>query len=300
LQGNGDALRQTVLSMARLSDPSLASWIDESCSFPNSMVDCIVPATGPNELDQVRAIGIDDAAPVTHENFRQWVIEDQFCAGRPAWEKVGAQIVSDVHDHEAMKIRLLNGSHQIIANLGEILGIETISESMAHPVINAVFQKIAKLEIAPHVQPVPGMDPFAYIDLVQTRFANPRIVDTTRRVAFDGSSRHPGFVIPSIKDGLKAGTPILGLALVEAAWARMCAGNRENGSEIAPNDPLWDELHANALDARLEPNKWIKQRKFYGDLADDRRFADAFSKCLRLVWEAGIEAAAQAYLEERL
>ena len=300
LQGNGDALRQTILSMAQSSDPSLASWIDENCSFPNSMVDCIVPATGPNELDQVLALGIDDVAPVTHENFRQWVIEDQFCAGRPIWEKIGAQIVPDVHDHEAMKIRLLNGGHQIIANLGEILGIDTISECMAHPIINPVFKKIAELEIAPHVQPVPGTDPFAYIDLIQTRFANPRIVDTTRRVAFDGSSRHPGFVIPSIKDGLDAGRPIVGLALAEAAWARMCAGSRENGSEIAPNDPFWDELHANALEARYDPGKWIKQRKIYGNLADDRRFADAFFRCIRLVWDDGIEAAAQAYLEERL
>ena len=180
-------------------------------------------------------LGIDDATPVTHENFRQWVIEDQFCAGRPAWEKIGAQVVPDVHDHEVMKIRLLNGGHQIIANLGEVLGIYTISECMAHPLINAVFRKIAECEIAPHVKSVPGIDPFAYIDLIQTHFANPRIVDTTRRVAFDGSSRNPGFVIPSIKDGLNAGTPIVGLALVEAAWARMCAGTRENGSSIAPN-----------------------------------------------------------------
>ncbi|MDC0114284.1 mannitol dehydrogenase family protein [Planktomarina temperata] len=300
LQGNGDTLRQTILSMTHLSDPSLASWIDENCTFPNSMVDCIAPATGPKELDQVLTLGIDDAAPVTHENFRQWVIEDQFCAGRPAWEKIGAQIVPDVHDHEVMKIRLLNGGHQIIANLGEILGIDTISECMVHPLINAVFRKIAESEIAPHVKPVPEIDPFSYIDLIRTRFANPRIVDTTRRVAFDGSSRHPGFVIPSIKDGLDAGRPIVGLALAEAAWARMCAGSRENGSEIAPNDPFWDELHANALEARYDPGKWIKQRKIYGNLADDRRFADAFFRCIRLVWDDGIEAAAQAYLEERL
>jgi mannitol 2-dehydrogenase len=237
---------------------------------------------------------------VTHENFRQWVIEDQFCVGRPPWEKIGARIVPDVHDHEVMKIRLLNGGHQIIANLGEILGIDTISECMAHPLINAFFKKIAEREIVPHVKPVPEIEPFAYIDLIRTRFANSRIVDTTRRVAFDGSSRHPGFVIPSIKDGLNAGTPIVGLALVEAAWARMCAGSRENGSEIAPNDPFWDELHANALDARNDPGKWIKQRRIYGNLADDRRFADAFFRCMRLVWDDGIEAAAQAYLEERL
>ena len=108
LQGNGTILRQTVVSLAKLSDPDLADWIDCSCSFPNSMVDCIVPATGPKELDIVRSFGIEDAAPVTHENYRQWVIEDDFCAGRPDWDKAGATFTDDVHAFEAMKIRILN------------------------------------------------------------------------------------------------------------------------------------------------------------------------------------------------
>ncbi len=94
LQGNGAIVRQTVLSLARMSDPDLADWINEHCTFPNSMVDCIVPATGPEELKLVRQMGIEDAAPVTHENFRQWVIEDDFCAGRPNWDKVGATFTS--------------------------------------------------------------------------------------------------------------------------------------------------------------------------------------------------------------
>ncbi len=97
LQGNGAILRQTLVSLARLSDPDLADWIDEQCSFPNAMVDCIVPATGPKELALAKEFGIDDAAPVTHENFRQWVIEDDFCAGRPSWEQVGATVTDDVH-----------------------------------------------------------------------------------------------------------------------------------------------------------------------------------------------------------
>ena len=92
LQGNGDILRRTVVELARLSDPDLAGWIDENASFPNAMVDCIVPATGPSELALAREFGIDDAAPVTHENFRQWVIEDDFCAGRPDWDKAGAML----------------------------------------------------------------------------------------------------------------------------------------------------------------------------------------------------------------
>jgi mannitol 2-dehydrogenase len=296
LQGNGAILRQTVVSLARLSDPDLADWIDSQCSFPNSMVDCIVPATGPKERALVQWLGIDDAAPVTHENFRQWVIQDDFCAGRPDWDRVGATFTDDVHDFEAMKIRILNGGHQVIADPGQVLGVETIAGCMQDRRVAALFDKVARDEIAPHVKPVPGMTPAAYVDLIARRFSNPQIVDTTRRVAFDGSSRHPVFVIPSIRDGLAAGTPVDGLALVEAAWARMCDGTREDGTPIAPNDPSWDGLQAAARKARTDPAAWLAQTRYYGDLADAPRFARAFDRWLRMIWADGMGAAIDAYL----
>jgi hypothetical protein len=112
-----------VVGLARMSDPELADWIETEGAFPNSMVDSIVPATGPDELRLVRELGIDDAAPVTHENFRQWVIEDDFCAGRPDWDRVGATFTSDVHGYEMMKIRILNAGHQVLANAGELLSV---------------------------------------------------------------------------------------------------------------------------------------------------------------------------------
>ncbi|MEC8669144.1 MAG: mannitol dehydrogenase family protein, partial [Pseudomonadota bacterium] len=151
LPGNGRLLREVVVSLARLSDPELADWIDIECSFPNSMVDCIVPATGPREVQLARDLGIEDAAPVTHENFRQWVLEDDFCAGRPAWEDVGATFTDRVHDYEAMKLRILNGGHQVIAAPAEVLGLTTIAETMAHPQIRALFRKVALEEIGPLV-----------------------------------------------------------------------------------------------------------------------------------------------------
>ena len=296
LPGNGDTLRQTVVSLARLSDPDLADWIDTHCTFPNSMVDCIVPATGPKELALVRSFGIDDAAPVTHENFRQWVIEDAFCAGRPPWEEAGATISDDVHAYEAMKLRLLNGGHQVIAAPGEILSVETISGCMAHPLIRGLLRKVAAEEIAPEVHAVPGMTPEAYIDLIDRRFSNPAIVDTTRRVAFDGSSRHTGALLPVIRERLAAGRPVEGLALVQALWARMCAGTREDGSVIEPNDPYWDRLTEQAAKARETPAAWLEQRSVYGDLAGVPAFAGAFSGWLRRIWDDGTEATLRAYL----
>ena len=296
LQGNGDILRQTVVSLARLSDPELADWIDSNCTFPNSMVDCIVPATGPKELELVKSLGIDDQAPVSHENFRQWVIEDKFCAGRPAWEDVGAQITDDVHDFEMMKIRILNGGHQVISVPAEVLGVETIAGCMEHELIGAFFSKVARTEIVPHVKAVPGMMPEDYVDLIHSRFSNSKIVDTTRRVAFDGSSRHPGFVVPSIREGIAKGTPIDGLALVEAAWARMCYGMREDGSQIEPNDPFWVDLTAKAKMAKENPSVWLGMRHIYGELADNAEFSDIFAHWLAMIWEDGLEAALKVYL----
>lgn len=297
LLGNGDVLRQTVVSLARMSDPELADWIDANCTFPNAMVDSIVPSTGPNELALVQKLGIDDQVPVTHENFRQWVIEDDFCAGRPDWDKVGATFTDNVRGYEEMKIRLLNAGHQVISVPGEVLSIKTIADCMAHDLISRLFTKIAETEIAPLVQPVPDMTAQDYIKLIRKRFSNPKIVDTTRRVAYDGSSRHPGFVIPSIREGLEKSIPIEGLALIEAAWARMCEGTREDGSKIGPNDPFWDKLNAKAKDARKKPRAWLEMRQIYGDLADEPRFTDSFTNWLHLIWDEGLENSIATYLE---
>ena len=296
LKGNGDILRNTVITLAAMSDPDLAGWISDHVTFPNSMVDCIVPATGATELALVRSFGIDDNVPVTHENFRQWVIEDKFCAGRPDWDRVGATFTDDVHAFEAQKLRLLNAGHQIIATAGEMLSIETISGCMAHPLIAGLFRKIEVEEIVPHVAAVPSMTPLGYVDLVERRFCNAEIFDTTRRVAFDGSSRHAGFLQPIIRDALGVGTPIEGLALVEALWARMCAGRREDGSVIAPNDPFWDDLSMAAKAAKIDPQAWLAQAQFYGDLGDNPRFAESFARWFSLIWRQGTQAALQTYL----
>ncbi|MEO1552197.1 MAG: mannitol dehydrogenase family protein, partial [Pseudomonadota bacterium] len=151
LQGNGAVARATTVALARLSDPSLADWIDAQCTFPNSMVDCIVPATGSAEIALAHGLGLNDAAPVTHENFRQWVIEDRFCAGRPNWDRVGATFTDNVHAYEAMKIRVLNAGHQVLANAGELLSVDTIADCMAHPAIAALFAKVQGEEIVPYV-----------------------------------------------------------------------------------------------------------------------------------------------------
>ena len=295
LQSNSKILHRTLISLARLSDPELANWIDENCSFPNAMVDCIVPATGPKEIALARSFGIDDSAPVTHENFRQWVIEDNFCAGRPDLDAAGAIFSDVVHDYEAMKLRVLNGGHQLISVPGELLGIETISGCMAHDGIRKFLHHTIAQEVLPNVKSVPGMMPEAYLELIERRFSNTEIVDTTRRVAFDGSSRQPGFIIPSIRDALQNGQSIEGLALVSALWMRYCLGMRDDGTTVEPNDPKWQELNAVAQRAGSIPHLWLEQSHYYGEISGDQRFRETFINWAKFLELIGTEETLKAF-----
>ncbi len=296
LKDNGVILRNCVVGLARLSDPALADWIDQNGAFPNSMVDCIVPATTDQVISQCHALGVDDQAPVSHENYRQWVIEDDFCAGRPPLEQVGVTLTRDVQSYETMKLRILNGGHQLLANVGEILNVPTISDCMQDRDILAFFRKVQEEEILPHVAAVPGATANEYLEQVETRFANTAIHDTTRRVAFDGSARHPGFLLPSLRDALAAGSSISGLALAEAFWCRMCAGYREDGSEIAPNDPQWESLQKASLASKDDPELWVGQQHYSDACALGAGFPRAFAFWLTTIWKHGSRAAIAEYI----
>lgn len=297
LHCNGEVARQTILGLAELIDPDLAAWINAKATFPNSMVDCIVPASGAEASAQAAKMGIADPVVVTHENFRQWVLEDKFCAGRPNWQEAGVTFSEDVLAFESQKIRILNAGHQIVANSAELLGLELISTAMQNDLIRKLFNKIQVAEIIPHVAPVSGLTPAQYVKLVEKRFLNPSVKDTVRRVCFDGSSRHPGFVLPSLRDALVQNTAISGLAFAEAAWAKMCLGRRENGSEIAPNDPSWDTLKTCAQRAVANPCIWLEQQNIYGDLVENTRFRNAFCKWFQILATQGVNPAIQSYLK---
>ena len=217
--------------------------------------------------------------------------------GRPDLEKVGATFTDNVHDFEIMKIRILNGGHQLIADAGEILSVESIFACMQDPSIGPFFNKVAKSEIVPHINPVPGMTPLDYVELIDRRFSNPRIIDTVRRVAFDGSSRQTGFVLPTLREALALQKPMDGLALSQAIWARMCEGSREDGSIIEPNDPFWPKLMDRARASKTNPQAWLNQTELYGDLGDNTLFRNRFHHWFNLIWSDGLKAAIQAYLK---
>lgn len=288
LPGNGHVTRAAVVGLARLSDAELAAWVDANVAFPNGMVDRITPATGSRERAMAAKFGLgDDPVPVTCEPFRQWVLEDNFPAGRPALEKVGVTFTPHVHAFEMMKIRILNGGHATIAYPGGLMDIEFVHEAMAHPLIKGFLEKVERDEIIPYVPPVPNTNIDAYFDLIVERFSNPEVADTERRLCLDGSNRQPKFIVPSLRDALAAGGSVQGLALVSALWCRYCYGESDSGTPIPPNDPNWDALQGLARAAKADPKAWLTQRTIYGEVADDPRFVAAFSDALTRLWRDG-------------
>jgi mannitol 2-dehydrogenase len=296
LPGNGAVTRNAVVGLARLSDPAFADWIAENVAFPNGMVDRITPATGPRERDMAASLGLDDPVPVTCEPFRQWVLDDHFPAGRPPLEKVGVTFTDHVHAYEAMKIRILNGGHAVIAYPGGLLDVEFVHEAMAHPLIRAFLDKVERDEIIPTVAPVPDTDLGQYYDVIRARFSNPEVADTVRRLCLDGSNRQPKFIVPPIRDNLAKGGVADGLALLSALWCRYCHGTTDSGAVIAPNDPNWDRLTALSAEAKADPARWLSMQEVYGDLAQHAGFAARFAHHLNDVWARGTKAVLTDYI----
>lgn len=296
LPGNGHVTRAAVLGLARLSDPTFADWIAANVAFPNGMVDRITPATGPRERSLAAQFGLNDPVPVTCEPFRQWVLEDNFPAGRPALERVGVTFTDDVHAYEAMKIRMLNGGHAIIAYPSALMDLTLVHEAMADPLIAAFLEQLERTEIIPFVAPVPGASPAEYLDLIMGRFANPEIADTTARLCLDGSNRQPKFIVPSLRDTLSAGGSGDGLLLLSAFWCRYCAGQTDSGVDIPPNDPDWDALQACAKAAKNDPAKWLGMTHIYGDLGQNAGTVARFGAHLTAIWADGTKAVLRRFL----
>ncbi|WP_207100277.1 mannitol dehydrogenase family protein [Paracoccus shandongensis] len=245
LPENGRVVRGVAGELARLIDPALADWIEAHGAFPATMVDRIVPATTPADLDRLEAAaGYRDEAPVMHEPFRQWVIEDAFCGPRPAFEAVGVQMVADVTPYEHMKLRMLNGTHSSLAYLGYLAGHQTIADAMADPVFAGFVRSLWRDEIIPALTPPPGEDLAAYASALAARYANPAIRHRTWQIAMDGSQKLPQRILGTIAESRAAGRAVPGLTLAVAAWMRYVSGRDEQGQPIEVKDPLAPQLAA--------------------------------------------------------
>ncbi len=246
LAANGDVARRVVSRFACLRDPDLGRFVAEQVAFPSCMVDRIVPAT--TAADRVRidaALGVADAWPVLCEPFHQWVVEDRFPLGRPAWEETGAELVADVHPYEDMKLRLLNGSHSAIAYLGQLAGWPTVAEAIAEPALRD-FVAALMTESAATLRMPAGVDLETYRRALLDRFANPALHHRTAQIAMDGSQKLPQRQFAPALDRLRAGRRAPCIALGLAAWLRFLRGTADDGSALALDDPQAARLRAAA------------------------------------------------------
>ena len=244
LPANGRTTARIVTRLATLRDPGLGRHVAETVAFPSTMVDRIVPATTDADRQLVRDLtGLDDAWPIMTEPFSQWVIEDRFPAGRPAFEAVGAQLVADVEPFELMKLRMLNGSHSTIAYLGYLGGYQYVAQAIADPAIGRLIHGLMTEEVMPTL-PMKRAELEAYRDRLLERFANPALQHRTWQIAMDGSQKLPQRLLGSISDRLAQGEGFERLALGVAAWMRYVTGSDENGQPIEVKDPLAARLRA--------------------------------------------------------
>ncbi|UWU27534.1 mannitol dehydrogenase family protein [Rhizobium sp. WSM1274] len=298
---NGVVTANAVVGTAALSDPAFADWILANVAFPNGMVDRITPATSQREVDFLRDnFQIEDSWPVYCEEFKQWVLEDKFTAGRPALEKVGVTFVADVTPYEHMKIRILNGGHAAIAYPAALMDIHFVHDSMEDPLIRAFLAKLEKDEIIPIVPPVPNTSLTDYFALIEHRLLNPKIADTIPRLAQDGSNRQPKFILPSTLDNLRQGGDVIGLALVSALWCRYFAGKTDSGKDIVFNDASAERLHAAALKAKDDPSAFLVFDDIFGEVAKSELFRKRFAHALKTLWEKGTRETLQLYLDGKL
>jgi fructuronate reductase len=257
LPSNGQRLAGLVngcLALPRLIGAAeLERFVAGSVTFPGTMVDRIVPATTPETLAHAeRALGVADAAAVAAEPFMQWVIEDDFPAGRPAWDLAGAILTDDAGPWERLKLRALNGVHSAVAYLGALAGYDTIAEAIDLPGLRTAMRRLVSEDVAPSFTPPAGVSVVDYGDSVLTRFGNPAIGHRTLQVAMDGTQKLPQRVLHTMLDRRAVGAEPRWGALVVAAWMRFAAGVSDDGRALPLDDPLAPAVRA-ALAGASDP-----------------------------------------------
>ncbi|VXC44792.1 mannitol dehydrogenase family protein [Sphingomonas sp. AX6] len=267
LPHNGVVLGQVLRDYLTASDPDLIDWIDAHVRTPATMVDRIVPASTPDDLDRVEALlGQRDEGAVKAEPFSQWVIEDDFAGPRPAWETAGAQFVADVRPFELAKLRMLNGAHSTLAYLGLIAGHETVDQAVADPAIRDVVDRLMREEAATTLPVVAGLDPHAYADALLARFANPALRHKLIQIAMDGSQKLPQRLLGTIADARAKGIDPHAAITGVAAWMRHV---ERVGRAI--DDPMADALGRipeSAADDAALIDGLLDVRAIFGDLSD--------------------------------
>lgn len=303
MQKNGTITANMLLTFARHRDPKVAGWIEKNGAFPNSMVDRITPRTADaDKIDLTAKFGVEDSWPVVTEPFKQWVLEDKFANGRPAFEKVGAQVVprvSDVEKFECHKLRLLNASHTAMSYTAFLGGFEYVHQVIENPTFNRYLYNMMQQEVKPLLPEIPGVSIDAYCNKLMERFANPTIMDQINRLTLNGSGKLPQFIMPSVAEQIMARTHnFKRLVFCVASWFRYLHGVDEHGRTYNIDDPMAKELQALAIEGGDKPYPLLNVKNLFGDdLREDKIFVDELTKALKSIHRDGAVAALANYVD---
>ncbi|SDN18286.1 mannitol dehydrogenase family protein [Vreelandella arcis] len=300
---NGKRTRQAVVQLAEQRDPALARWIANEVAFPCSMVDRIVPAMTDADFERLAALGVADPNAVVCEAFTQWVVEDDFPLGRPDWEAEGVEMVADVAPFETMKLRMLNGSHSLLAYLGAVAGIETVVDGINYAELRALLRRYMLEEAAPTLEMPEGIDLEAYADSLLNRFANDSLRHRLQQIAMDGSQKLPQRWLSGALKRINAGQSSPCVALGMAAWIRYTAGEDLQGNQYPVDDPLAKRFkalhHAHGADsAGLVAAFLAMDDVVPKELAADKSFAQSVLTAYQTLTQDGLDGALSA-LESR-
>ena len=295
VMGNGDVAALATKSMAA-SNPELAAWIETNVSFPNSMVDRITPATTDSDRQWfAENVGIEDNWPVVCEPFIQWVIEDDYAGARPPWETLDIIITEDVRPFEHMKLQLLNAGHSLLGFSAHLFEIELVHDGMADPDVLAFVEAYLNREAKTSLHPVEGMDFDAYIESLLERFANPQVRDQILRLAMDGTSRIPKFVLPTLRTHLANGGPTELAALFLATWCQALLGKSDAGNDIELGpDPMLEQAQAAAQASVDNPAAFLDLEPTFDGIRDNADFVAEFVAALTAVRTNGLRPTLQA------
>jgi len=269
LRSNGDRFRAGMTQfLERRGASELRKWFDANTACPNSMVDRITPRPTPDVRERVKAAtGFDDACPVMGESFIQWVIEDHFIAGRPAWEQVGAELVASVLPYEEAKIRILNATHSCIAWAGTLVGLSYIHEGTLDAEIRQFAHDYVTQDVIPCLTPSP-LDLAKYRDVVLERFGNPYIQDTNQRVAADGFSKIPGFIAPTLSECFERKAEPNATAMLPALFFRFLDRWQQGKLPYTYQDGVMDEGVARGFFSAANPvQAFCADKLLWGSMA---------------------------------
>lgn len=234
LPSNGERLSTSLTTYLASRDADTADWVSVNCTFPSTMVDRIVPAPTPQDLNAAATIlGLEDEAAVITEPFSQWIIEDRFAEDRPVWERVGVRLTENVQPFETAKLRMLNGAHSALAYLGLERGYKFVDEAMDDPVLRLLIEALMRREAADSFSSAPGQNLPAYADLLLERFSNCTVRHRLDQIAIDGSQKIPQRWLATIADRRARGLGSPAILAALAAWVRFVRG--ESGPV---DDPL--------------------------------------------------------------